>query len=83
MYAVMATIHSSLAVTKNYLPQMAEHCEIVTGTLMILSPYNLPELVVSSYSIPVHLEWIDNLMLPIQQTTFTIGELVIGSCSIL
>lgn len=79
MYAVMAAEYSSLAVTKICLPQMGEHCEMVIGTL---SFSNRPELVISSYYIPVHLEWTDESTVPVQQRTLTTGELVITNCAI-
>ena len=76
MYAVMADGYSSLAVTKICLPQMGEHCEMVVGTLSFSNP---PELVISSYCIPIHLEWTDEFTVPVQQRTLTTGELVISS----
>ena len=78
----MAAECSSLVVTGNCLPQMPEHSEVIITTLTNIS-HDLAELVVSSSSSynmyrPVHLECTNKLMVPIQQTTFAIGQLVIG-----
>ena len=82
----MTTEKSSLVVTSNCLlqaKQMPEHSEMIINTdcLTDLLSSDLAELVVPSYKIPAHLELTnhDEYKRGIQETTFTTGEMVIGS----
>ena len=80
----MSTECSLLVVMNNCLPEMPEDSEMITITdcLTNLPSSNQAELVISSYSIPIHLHFEltndDRLVVPIQQTTFETGELVTG-----
>lgn len=79
----MDTKPSSLVVTYHCLPEMPEHCEIVTTTKRTAPDgHDHAELVVSSSHNATHSEWTDEFLVPIQQTRFSVGELVIGSHTI-
>ena len=84
----MTTENSSLVVTSSCLlpaKQMPEHSEMIINTdcLIDLLSSDLAELVVPSYKIPTHLELTnqDEYERGVQETTFTTGEMVIGSFS--
>ena len=78
----MPTECSSLIVTNNCLPHLPEHSEMIINTdsvIDILSS-DQAELVVSLLKIPV--QWTNEVTVPVQETMFTYGALVIGSyCS--
>ena len=82
----MATEKSSLVVSSNCLlpaKQMPEQSEMIINTdcLTDLLSSELAELVVPSYKIPAHLELTNQNEYErgVQETTFTTGEMVIGS----
>ena len=84
----MTTERSSLVVSNScftLLPakQIPEHSEMIVNTdcLTKLISCDLAELVVSPYKIPAHLELTNHgdYQGGIQETTFTTGEMVVGS----
>ena len=81
----MAASPSSLVVTYGCLPKMPAHSEMIITThhykgTNVLSPNGCDpaELVVSSSQKAGHSEWTDEFIVPVQQTTLSAGELVIG-----
>ena len=82
----MTTENSLLVVTNSCLlpaKQMPEHSEMMINTdgLIELLSSDLAELVVPSYKIPAHMELTnhDEYERGVQETTFTTGEIMIGS----
>ena len=76
----MPTEYSSLIVTSNYLPHLPKHSEMIinTDSVIDMSFSDQAELVVSLLKIPV--QWTNEVTVPVQETMFTFGTLVIGSC---
>ena len=77
----MPTECSSLIVANNCLPHLPEHSEMIINTdsvIDILSS-DQAELVVSLLKIPVQW-WTNEVTVPVQETMFTFGALVIGRC---
>ena len=77
----MAAECSSLVVTIDHLPKMLDHSEMIINTdcLTILTS-ELAELVISSHNLTDRYECINEfIVVPVQEMTFTFGELVIGT----
>ena len=76
----MPTECSSLIVTNNCLPHLPEHSEMIinTDSVIDISSSDQAELVMSLLKIPV--QWTNKVTVPVQETMFTFGALVIGSC---